>query len=106
MASDAMSASFTTLVGWHDVFDEVLIHLEPMHDNDDDNDDEDSERHFAAVRAFKRTLLSLALSSRALFNPSMNKLWCSLSCITPLLKLLPNYQGWRGTSVSVLAHLL
>ena len=101
-----MSASFTTLAGWHDVFDEVLNHLEPMDDYDDDDDEEDSERNFAAMRAFKRTLLSLALSSRALLNPSMNKLWCSLSCITPLLKLLPNYQGWGGTSVNVFEHLL
>ncbi|KAI1783203.1 hypothetical protein LXA43DRAFT_357137 [Ganoderma leucocontextum] len=86
-----MPVPFLALAGWHDTFHDILNHLEPT-DDDDDNDDYDGKIFFAARRAFRRTLLSLALSCHALLDPSVDKLWNNLDDIHPLLKLLPNYQ--------------
>ncbi len=96
-----MPAAFTTLAGWHDVFHEILIHLEPVDDYEKDLDSD-----LAAIQSFRRTLLSLALSSHALSNPSLDKLWGSLASITPLLELLPSYRSLEGTYVSDLGHAL
>ncbi|KAI1784515.1 hypothetical protein LXA43DRAFT_146924 [Ganoderma leucocontextum] len=85
-----MPAPFLALAGWHDTFHEILNHLEPT--DTDDNDDYDGKIFVAARRAFRRTLLSLALSCHALLDPSLDKLWNNLDDIHPLLKLLPNYQ--------------
>ncbi|KAM5545033.1 hypothetical protein V8D89_001144 [Ganoderma adspersum] len=90
-----MAVSFTALAGWHDALHEILNHLELL---DDYEDDDEGEAYFAASKAFKSTLFSLALSSHALSDPSLNKLWGSLSSISPFLRLLPNYQRHDLTS--------
>ena len=92
-----MAVSFTALAGWHDAFHEILDHLEPLDDYQDDYED---ETYFAARKAFESALFSLALSSHALSDPSLNKLWGSLSSISPFFRLLPNYQRHGLKSVS------
>ncbi|PIL32775.1 hypothetical protein GSI_04892 [Ganoderma sinense ZZ0214-1] len=96
-----MPVSFIALAGWHDVFQEILNHLEPTdhYDEDDEND-----RYFAARKAFKGALFSLALSSHALSGPALDKLWRSLTDISPLFKLLPNYQ-LRGLTYHIMGYI-
>ena len=85
-----MQVPFIALAGWHDVFHEILNHLEPA---DSDYDDLDhAEIRLDARRIFRSALLSLVLSCRALMDPSLDKLWHHLDSIDPLLRLLPNYQ--------------
>ena len=93
-----MPPSFTALAGWHDAFHEILSHLEPP--TQDYDEGYEREAYPAAISSCRRTWLSLALSSHALSNPSLNKLWSSLTCVTPLLRLLPNFQHHDGTYVS------
>ena len=97
-----MPVPFTTLAGWHDVFQEILNHLEPRdsYDEDDEND-----VYFAAYKAFRGTLFSLALSSQALSDPSLDKLWRSPGNISPLFKLLPNYRLSGLTHVSYMPYM-
>ena len=88
----AMKASFTTLAGWHDVFHEILSHLDPIDSDYNVDDDKDCKIYITALHTCQRATLSLALSCRAFLDPSLNKLWRGLDDIHNLLKLLPNYQ--------------
>ncbi|KAM5545025.1 hypothetical protein V8D89_001136 [Ganoderma adspersum] len=89
-----MPSPFLTLAGWNDIFHEILNVLEPKDDGDyyGDDDDDDNDDDFAARLVFRSTLLSLALSCRALLDPSLDKLWNTLLSIHPVLNLLPNFQ--------------
>ena len=87
-----MPPSFPALVGWHDVFLEILNHLEPPKYDIDNDDDGYYKDYRASLRAFPRAMLYLALSCRAFLDPSLDKLWYRLHSIYPLLELLPNYQ--------------
>ena len=93
--SDIMPPSFITLAGWEDAFHEVLSHLRPSEYFVFDDDEEVDARFF-----LRRTLLSLAISCHAFFDPALDMLWHSLDNIHPLLKILPNYQRRDSTYVS------
>ncbi|PIL32753.1 hypothetical protein GSI_04868 [Ganoderma sinense ZZ0214-1] len=82
-----MPPAFPALAGWEDAFHEILSYLRPSEYFVFDDEDEVATRFF-----LRRTLLSLAVSCRAFFDPALDMLWHSLDNIHPLLKLLPNYQ--------------
>nr|VWO95054.1 Uncharacterized protein [Ganoderma boninense] len=87
-----MSTSFLALTGWHDVFHQILNHLDRPKDGYDD-DDYNGNIYYTTLHTFQNTLLSLALSCHAFLDPSLDRLWHDLNNIHPLLKLLPNYQN-------------
>ncbi|PIL32752.1 hypothetical protein GSI_04867 [Ganoderma sinense ZZ0214-1] len=82
-----MPPAFPTLTGWEDAFHEILSYLKPSQYFVFDDKEEVATRFF-----LRRTLLSLAVSCRAFFDPALDILWYSLDNIHPLLKLLPTYQ--------------
>ena len=87
--STTMITSFTALAGCHDVFYEILDHIDPRINGDYNGED---QKIHILDRPSRTTLLSLALCCHVFLDSSLNKLWHSLDDLSPLLTLWPNYQ--------------
>ncbi|KIM36384.1 hypothetical protein M413DRAFT_292532 [Hebeloma cylindrosporum] len=71
-----------------DILDEVCEYL--AYDQDSAPDE---------VSTSKRNLLRLALTCKAFIEPALDRLWRSLDCLFPLLKILPAFSQSDGTYV-------
>jgi hypothetical protein len=71
-----------------DILDEVCEYLAYDHDSAPED-----------VFTSKRNLLRLALTCKAFLEPALDRLWRSLDCLFPLLKILPAFAQSDGTYV-------
>lgn len=74
-----------------DILDEVCEYLAYDHDSPADE-----------VLTSKGNLLNLALTCKAFIEPALDRLWRSLDCLFPLLKILPAFSQSDGTYVCFL----
>ncbi|KAF8179869.1 hypothetical protein BJ912DRAFT_982041 [Pholiota molesta] len=87
----AASTSRSSRLPFHsnpDILDEICEYL--SYDCDADSDD---------ISLSRRTLLRLALTSKAFLEPALDRLWRALDSLFPLLKILPAFGQSDGTYV-------
>jgi len=77
-----------------DILDEVCEYLAYDHDSPPDD-----------VLTSKTNLLRLALTCKAFIEPALDRLWRSLDCLFPLLKILPAFSQSDGTYVGFVKFL-
>jgi len=65
----------------------------------------DDELNSDNAIACKHTLAQAAVTCKTFLEPALDRLWCTLDTLFPLLKLLPSFTQCEGTYVSESAHL-
>lgn len=67
--------------------------------------DDDDELNSDNAIACKHTLAQAAVTCKTFLEPALDRLWCTLDTLFPLLKLLPSFIQCEGTYVSQSTHL-
>jgi hypothetical protein len=96
-ANDVPTTSKPSRLPFHsnpDILDEVCEYLAYDHDSAPED-----------VLTSKGNLLGLALTCKAFLEPALDRLWRSLNCLFPLLKILPAFSQSDGTYVGFVKFL-
>jgi hypothetical protein len=96
-ANDVPTTSKPSRLPFHsnpDILDEVCEYLAYDHDSAPED-----------VLTSKGNLLGLALTCKAFLEPALDRLWRSLNCLFPLLKILPAFSQSDGTYVGFFCEI-